>query len=456
MADNITLNPGTGGAVTRSEDVAGIHLPVIKVHIGAAGVDGGPVTADNPLSVRPEQTNKISALNSIIGTLAASATWTGTYELIEHFVSLDLGVAGAPSVAPGTLRFEFSQDGVTTDVGPVPYTLTGPNSLIIQQLRVVYPYFRASYVNGGTALTSFRLMTFLHRTAPDVLTRFLNQTLDNNEPIKNVRGVLAALGPIAGVYDNITNTPSENSRVCLDVAPNVPGIPGFVRGQVATSATSEVAVRATTYTEQTSGAQRSVSSTSAADLAVTGTGARTVRLTYYTLTAGVVAGPFTEDVALAGVVGVNTVATNICYVESIEVLTAGSGGVNAGIIQLWTGLVGTGSVFASIAASARKTLYGHHYVPSGKTCYVTDVVISSNLSTGNVAAFGARTQDLVAANAAERIFLDALDVQGSTSANVIQYATPRRITGPTRITFYVVPTAATSTTQKLVASFYEL
>ena len=456
MADNIVLNPGSGGAVTRSEDVGGaVQIPVVKLHTGAAGVDGGPATASNPLSVRGEQANFASTLNSFIGTLAASATYTGTYERLDDFVSLDLGVAGAPSVAPGTLRFEFSQDGITTDVGPVPYTLTGPNSLIVQQLRVVFPFFRVSYVNGGTALTAFRIMTYLHRVAPDVLTRFLNQTLDNNEPIKNVRAVLAAQDTLSGDFANVTSTPAENSRVCLDVAQNVPGVAGYVRGRVATSAASEVAVRNTAYTEQSSGAQRSISSTSVNDTAA-GTGARTVRITYHTLTAGVVAGPFTEDVVTLALVGVNTVATNICYVESIEVITAGSGGVNAGTIQLWTGLVGTGSVFASIAAGDRKTLYAHHYVPTGKSCYVSDVVVASTLSTGNVAAFTARTQDLVTANAAERIFLDALDVQGSSGLDQAHFSTPRKIAGPARITFYVTPTAATSTVQKLVASFYEL
>ena len=51
MADNIILNLGSGGDITRAEDVAGVKIPVVKIHNGAAGVDGGPITSANPLSV---------------------------------------------------------------------------------------------------------------------------------------------------------------------------------------------------------------------------------------------------------------------------------------------------------------------------------------------------------------------------------------------------------------------
>lgn len=49
---SITLNPGAGGDVVLAEDLGGgIKTTVSKLHTGANGIDGGPVTAANPLYV---------------------------------------------------------------------------------------------------------------------------------------------------------------------------------------------------------------------------------------------------------------------------------------------------------------------------------------------------------------------------------------------------------------------
>lgn len=51
MADNTTLNAGIGGDIVRTEDIGGVKYPVSKIYLGAAGVNGGPVTAANPLPI---------------------------------------------------------------------------------------------------------------------------------------------------------------------------------------------------------------------------------------------------------------------------------------------------------------------------------------------------------------------------------------------------------------------
>lgn len=144
-------------------------------------------------------------------------------------------------------------------------------------------------------------------------------------------------------------------------------------GQVATSATDEVPVNATAYTEQTSGAQRSLVSSSANDAAA-GTGARTVKITYFTLSvAGVITGPHEETVTLNGTTAVDTVNDDIALIEKIEVLTAGSGGVSAGTISLKAAAEGGGATIASIAAGALQTFLAHHYVPNGRQCRVSQM-----------------------------------------------------------------------------------
>lgn len=47
----VTLNPGTGGATIIVETVGSDSMPVSKIHTGASGVDGGPVTTANPFPV---------------------------------------------------------------------------------------------------------------------------------------------------------------------------------------------------------------------------------------------------------------------------------------------------------------------------------------------------------------------------------------------------------------------
>lgn len=52
MADNITTNPGTGGAVLATDDIGGVQYPRTKLVIGADGVNDGDVSAANPMPVQ--------------------------------------------------------------------------------------------------------------------------------------------------------------------------------------------------------------------------------------------------------------------------------------------------------------------------------------------------------------------------------------------------------------------
>lgn len=137
-------------------------------------------------------------------------------------------------------------------------------------------------------------------------------------------------------------------------------------------------VRATTYTPQGTNAQRSVNSTSANDTGA-GTGARQVKITYFDASGN---GPFTETVTLNGTTPVNTVGTNIALIERMDVVTVGSGGGNAGTIQIFTLTAGGGTVWGSIAIGDNQTFWAHHYVPPNKTCYVVDMEGSATLAAG--------------------------------------------------------------------------
>lgn len=51
MADNTTLNTGTGGDVIRTDDISSVKVQVVKLMEGGDGVDDGMISATNPLPV---------------------------------------------------------------------------------------------------------------------------------------------------------------------------------------------------------------------------------------------------------------------------------------------------------------------------------------------------------------------------------------------------------------------
>lgn len=210
-----------------------------------------------------------------------------------------------------------------------------------------------------------------------------------------------------------------------------------IGGSISTTSVSEAPVEGTTYTEPTVGAQRAVKSGNAADAAA-GTGARKVRITYYTLgTDGAIAGPFTEDVTLNGVTAVPTVATNIALIEKLEVISVGSGGVAAGIIVLTLAADGTGGTIASIAAGALRTAFAHHYVPSGRRCLVSDL----QLAGGDAAAayFELRSQAYPKANVPETVIVSGSSSLSESRGRTLDGMSTPYVAGPARMRLYVTP-----------------
>lgn len=168
--------------------------------------------------------------------------------------------------------------------------------------------------------------------------------------------------------------------------PNIASGRAFGYASAVTAAAARIL--ATTYAPAAPGAaaQRSLSSSSAADTAA-GTGARTVTVTYLTTAFAVKQ----ETVTLNGVTAVATVGTDIAYIESMTVATSGSGLTNAGTITLFNNAAGAGGTFGTIATGDGQTNWAHHYVPAGKTCLIIDVTFGGSLAAGR--GFISRTGD---------------------------------------------------------------
>lgn len=195
------------------------------------------------------------------------------------------------------------------------------------------------------------------------------------------------------------------------------------------------ALRATTYTEPTTAAQRSVSSSNANDTS-TGTGAQKITITYFDNSMN---GPNTEVVTLNGTTPVNTVATNIRFIERMEVTSVGSGGANAGTITLFASAGGAGGTVGSIGFANRaagvgdnQTFWAHHYVRAGKTMYLLGISAAMAGSTAGM-TYGKYLNPTVSTSA-EVVRTPMLGTRHAMTS--YQFKAPVQIPGPARFTLY--------------------
>jgi hypothetical protein len=235
-------------------------------------------------------------------------------------------------------------------------------------------------------------------------------------------GDVATLNAIVAAHSG-TNLPRGT------VITNIGPVPTNANGYVTTSSINYTAIRGSTYTEQSSAAQRSLVSSSASDAAA-GVGAQTVRITYFDQSLN---GPYHETITLNGIVPVNTVSTNICFIDNMVVLTAGSSLANIGSISLMTTIAGGGTILGVINAGDNCTNWVHHYVGVGKVARL------SYLSVGISGLYGGRvdirSRNPVAANSVENIIINPVVISPGMSI-LFEYDAPAQIIGPSVIVAY--------------------
>jgi len=146
-------------------------------------------------------------------------------------------------------------------------------------------------------------------------------------------------------------------------------------GYVTLAGTSVNPLRATDYVEPGVEEQRSIVSSSGQDVGPSGDGARSVKITFFD---NEMKGPWEETLVLDGSNAVDTLATNIAFIEKIEVVEVGSNGSNAGTIELYTNTGAGGTVIGSILVGDNKSFWAHHYVAAGLTTYLTELRVGSN------------------------------------------------------------------------------
>lgn len=488
-----TAGSPTGGVITIQGDSSGTPLPIsitgtntisgtVTANQGNANTaaNGWPVkitdgtnilgTSGNPIRIDPTGTTT----QPISGTVTANAG-TGNFAVVQATAALlnatvtangNFNNASVSATAATIPSFATFVGGSVTTVSPT-YTngninalsLTTAGALRIDGSGVTQPVSGTVTANAGTGTFNVAGTVTANQGTPNTLAnRWPVIITDGTNTMPT--GDTVARSIFEQISDGITGPvavkPSSTAPVATDkamvvvISPNQQSIPvastpatangglraGYARLGGGTSGVL-IPVFSTTYNEQSSNAQRSISSSSTNDTSA-GTGARSVRITYYTAT---FTGPFTEDIILNGTSAVNTTNTNICYIESLVVLTVGSTGVNVGTITLYASTGGGGGAVSSIGSNTltgatgdTRTLYAQHYVPSGKTCFITGFLVSSSGTT----SFFLKSKDLATANAAEQIISGVIPTANPFERS---YGSPISVVGPARILAYAIPSS---------------
>jgi hypothetical protein len=228
---------------------------------------------------------------------------------------------------------------------------------------------------------------------------------------------------------------------------------GFVFGDITTSAIALFKVERTAYTEQTANARRSLVSSSANDTAA-GTGARTVKVTYLDYLGN---GPYSDIVILSGTTPVDTLKTDICFIERVEVITVGATGSNVGTITLKAATAGGGATIGTIAPTDLQTFWVHHYVPRAKVGHVTTLWAGHNGTTvGSGGMFVIKRKRIGVVDAAEVQITDSFRLYGQSSSVQRNYGTPIQVQGPALLTVWVLPETASTITYRSSFDLYDL
>lgn len=401
MGDDIISNAQPVKLLDEQDNPFGVQSnPLVVQFNGSVGVV--QVTGTVPVSfTQPVEVAVTGTQNVVLRDQPVQVTGT----VVATGVSVSVGTV-AVSTNPLPVSGTVVATGVSVTVGSHAVGVVGPVT-----------------VNGTVAVST--------NPVPVSFTQPVQVTVSGTQNVAIREQPIQVAGTVTAVIGGNGTISLGGQPILVTTVQNQ----GRFHGWTSQTAVGIYPIRPATYTPQAAGAQRSVNSTNANDTAA-GTGARTIRITYYTQTGtGTLAGPFYEIVTLNGTTGVNTVATDIRYISELEVLTAGTGGVNAGAIQIWTGTGATGTVWASIPIGNYDMGSAHFYVCSNCVFDIADVAFSTTAASANSPGFIVRYRALNDANAAERLLIP--DIRGHIyTPQTHSFQAQARVYGPALVTVY--------------------
>ena len=208
MADNLSKTEWDAGTEVASDDIAGIHYPRVKLTSGADGTanDASPVNAIPVAFFRDAATHSDLTTTPLAGSGSYTSATFDTFSkgaFATCYIFADQG---------GTHIHEESHDGSiwkVIDQDPVTANLPFP-----EQHLVAARYWRARYVNGGSAQG-----TFYHQVIGRVVGSPHNIGISSDGNV------------IAGDYTNNATAPGADAQLVLSAIANA-AAPSYTEGNV--------------------------------------------------------------------------------------------------------------------------------------------------------------------------------------------------------------------------------
>lgn len=369
----------------------------------------------------------------ISGTVAAtqSGTWTTgrTWTLNNSTDSVNVGNFPATQAVTQSTSPWVVSGTVTSNQGTSPWVVSG--TVAATQSGT----WNINNISGTISL-------------PTGASTSANQTTANTS-LSSIDGKLNSLGQknMAGSVPVVIS--SDQSAISVTDTQKSTALIRY--GEIAVASTTSVNIYKTNLSNViTTDTALVINSTSANDTAA-GTGARTVQVTYYLQNGS---GPFTTTATMNGTSVV--FLPSMSFIERLQVLTVGSNGSNVGTITI--SLLAPLTNIADIAPGDNETYYCHHFVPLGKTSYLTSFRFSH---TGDTAATGAvfNLQQQVlpfTGNNAKIAVIGKTHLSGTDGTQEVIFPSPIIITGPAYISCILTPDNTAANTFHGAITFYDL
>ncbi len=279
MADNVTLNAGSGGDTIAADDVGpGVKHQLVKIEYGTDGV-ATMVNGSNPLPVdvsdsatrdlgkvdiaafdvelpagtqnigdvdvatiaagdnnignvdivTTPQDNVVSTNNSTTSTLGISGVYTGTGDDVAAYASVSVMLDASHDSATDGMTFQFSTDNTNWD-DTYPFTYTAADGARRFQFPVTGQYFRIVYTNGGTGQTHFRVQTILHGQSIQSTIHRMSSNVDPDRSAQLVKSCILAQQVGTGDFIPVQSTAAGNFKIAIEEYDGVPAGGGVESG----------------------------------------------------------------------------------------------------------------------------------------------------------------------------------------------------------------------------------